>query len=72
VNIFPVKFLGAFAKLRKGSISFVKSVCPSVRMEQLGSQWTEFHEMGYKSIFRKSVEEVQVSLKSGKNNGHVT
>jgi len=26
------RFLGAFAKLRKATISFVMSVCPSVRM----------------------------------------
>ena len=35
-------FLGAFAKSRKATISFVKSVCPSVRMQQLGSHWTDF------------------------------
>ena len=29
--------LGAFAKFRKATISFVISVLPSVRMEQLGS-----------------------------------
>ena len=44
-----VKFLGAFAKLRKAAISFVMSVRPSVRpsvrMEQLGSHWTDFHEI---------------------------
>jgi hypothetical protein len=38
-------FLGAFAKLRKVTIIFVMSVCPSVRMEQLGSNWTDFHEI---------------------------
>ena len=38
-------FLGDFAKLRKASISFVMSVGPSVRMEQLGSHWTDFHEI---------------------------
>jgi hypothetical protein len=27
----PLEFLGAFAKLRKGNINFVMSVCPSVR-----------------------------------------
>jgi len=36
-----VSLLGAFEKLRKATISFVMSVCPSVRtslrMEQLGS-----------------------------------
>jgi len=35
-------FLRALAKLRKATISFVMSVCPSVRMEQLGSYWTDF------------------------------
>ena len=36
--------LGAFAKLRKATITFVVSVCLSVPMEQLGSHWTYFHE----------------------------
>jgi hypothetical protein len=36
-------------------------VRPSVRMEQLGSHWTEFHEIWY---FLKSVEKIQVSSKS--------
>jgi hypothetical protein len=31
------RFLGAIAKLRKATVSFHKSVCPSVRMEQLCS-----------------------------------
>jgi len=42
-------FLGAFAKLRIVTISFVMSVCPSVRLsvqvEQLGSHWTDVHEI---------------------------
>jgi hypothetical protein len=38
-------FLGAFAKLRKVTISFVMSVRPSARMEHLGSHWTVFHEI---------------------------
>jgi len=37
------RFLGALAKLRKVTISFVMSVCPSVRMEQLVSHWTDCH-----------------------------
>jgi hypothetical protein len=44
------------------------SVCLSVRMEQLGSHLTDFHEIWYLSIFRTSVEKIQVSLKSFKNN----
>ena len=44
----------------------------SVRMGQLGSQWTNFHEIWYLSIFRKSVENIQVAIKSDKNNGYET
>jgi hypothetical protein len=33
-----------FAKLRKATISFIMSVCPSIRpMEKLGFQWKDFH-----------------------------
>jgi hypothetical protein len=43
---FNFTFLGAFAKkLRKETISFLISVRPSVRMEQFGSHWTDFHEI---------------------------
>jgi hypothetical protein len=45
-------------------------VCPSVRMEQFISHWTDFHEISYLRILRKSVEKIQVSLKSDKNNGY--
>jgi hypothetical protein len=43
-------FLDAFAKLRKVAIGFVMSAClpifcPSTRIEQLGSYWTDFHEI---------------------------
>jgi hypothetical protein len=37
--------------------------CLSVRMEQLSSHWTDFHEIWYLGIFRKPVEKIQVSLK---------
>jgi hypothetical protein len=37
-------------------------------MEQIGSQWKDFHEIRYLNNFRKSVEKFQVSLKSDKNN----
>jgi hypothetical protein len=39
------ELLVAFAKLGKSTISFVMSVRPSVRMEQLGSHWRDFHEI---------------------------
>jgi hypothetical protein len=38
-------------------------------MEQLASHWTYFHEIWYFIIFSKSVEKIQVSLKSNNNNG---
>ena len=39
------------------------SVRRSVRMEQLGYQWTEIHENLYLIIFRKSVGEKSSSIK---------
>ena len=62
--------LGVFAKLRKATINFVMSVCPSVIMEHLGYHVKEFHEIVYLIIFRKSVEKIQFSLKSDKNKGY--
>jgi hypothetical protein len=47
------------------------SIHPAIHMEQLGSHWTDFHESWYSSIFQKSVEKIQVSLKSDKNNGYM-
>jgi hypothetical protein len=43
--------LGAFGKLRKVTFSFVMYVRPSFRMEQLRSQWADFYEISYLSIF---------------------
>jgi hypothetical protein len=43
--------LGALAKLRKVTNSFVISVCLSVSMEQLGSHWTYFQENLYILVF---------------------
>ena len=67
-------FFGVFTKLRKATVSFVMSVrpsiCPSVRMEQLGSNWMEFQAICYLRIFRKNCR--NISLQSDKNNGHFT
>jgi len=41
-------------------------------MGQLGSRWTDMHEISYVNIFLKSVEKIHVSLKSDKNNGYFT
>ena len=62
-------FLGACAKLRRTNIGFVMFVRMSVRpvrMEQLGSHWTDFHEIWYLRIFRKYVNRIQVWLKPDK------
>ena len=47
------------------------SSCP-IRTQQLVSHWTDLCEIQHTSIFRKSVEKIQVSLKSDKNNGYLT
>jgi hypothetical protein len=48
------------------------SVRLSFRMENLGSHWTDFHEIWYYSIFRNSVQKIQISFKLDKNNGYFT
>jgi hypothetical protein len=75
---FIYEFSGAFANLRKETIS--RHVCPfdclsvhpSVRMKQLGSHGTDFLEIWYLNTFRICVEKSQVSIKYDKKNGHVT
>ena len=61
--------LGAFAKLRKATFSFITAlcpfVCPSLRMEQLGPHCTNFHEICCFSILRKISRENTSSLKMG-------
>jgi len=67
-NCISWQLLVAFAKLRKATFSFVMSLCLSFRMEQLDSHWTDFHEIWYLSIFRKCIDNIQILLKSDKNN----
>ena len=62
-------FLGASAKLRNVTIK-LHHVRPSVRIEQLGSRWTEVREIWYLSIFRKYGEKIQVLVKYEKKNGY--
>ena len=54
------------------SASSCLAVRPCVRMVQHDSHWTNFHEVWYSSVFRKSVEKTQVPLESDKNNGCFT
>ena len=44
----------------------------SVGMGQFVSHLTDFHEICYLSMFKKSVEKIKVSLKPDKNNGYFT
>jgi len=60
--------LGEIAKnCEKTTINLFMCVCLSVHMEQLGSNWTDFLEIWYLGVFRKSVEKIRVSLQSDKN-----
>jgi hypothetical protein len=69
-KIFVLTFiLRAFAKLRKRLLA---SSCQPVRMEKLGLHKANFHEILYLCIFLTSVEKIQVSIKSDKNNGYFT
>jgi hypothetical protein len=51
---------------------FIMSVCPSVRMYQHGSYWTDFHDIWYAKLVWRSVESLQIWLKSGRRVGHFT
>jgi hypothetical protein len=44
----------------------------SVHVEGLGSHWMDFHEIWYLRIFWKSIEKIQVSLKSDINSRYLT
>jgi len=48
-----IAFLGTLTTLRKATVSFVMSLSirSSLRMEQLGSHWTDFYEILYLRIF---------------------
>jgi hypothetical protein len=66
-NTNTVYFYALSEKFRKATISFVVSVRVYVRMEQLVSHWTDFHEIWYLNIFRKYVEKIEVLLKGEEN-----
>jgi hypothetical protein len=62
---------GTFAKLRKAIITFVTSICPP-EWNNSRSHWAGFHEISSLILFRKFVENIQVTLQPGKNNGYST
>jgi hypothetical protein len=49
-----------------------KSVRPTVRMKQLGSNRMDSREISYLSVFPKTEEKIQVPLKSDTKNGYFT
>jgi hypothetical protein len=53
-------------------MSVCLSFCLTVRLEQLDSHWSDFYEDWYLSIFRKSAEKIQVSLKLDNKSSHFT
>ena len=68
-----VNFYALLAKLREATISFVVSLYPTVRMEQLGSHYIRvFMKFDIRVFFRKSAEKIQVSLRSDENKGYFT
>ena len=65
-----LNFLGAFAALRRATLSFV-DICPSTwNSATTGRIRTTY--TSYLRIVRKSVEKIQVLLTSGKNIGYFT
>jgi len=65
------EWLGAFSKIAESDYK-LRHVLPPVRTEQLGSHRTDFNEISYLSIFRKSVKKFQGALESDENNGDFT
>jgi hypothetical protein len=68
---FPY-LLRVCAKLRKTTVIFAMSVRPSVRLLQLGSHWTDFHEIWYVNIFENLLRKVKFLSKSDMNKGYFT
>jgi hypothetical protein len=54
-----VLFLGVFAKSQKVTSTIVIPDCPSIRLEQLGYLWLDFHLIWCLRIFRKSVQKIK-------------
>ena len=61
-------FFRGIRKIAKNDCNFVICVPPFVRQ----CETMDFHELGYLSIFRRCVEDTEISLKSYKNNRYFT
>ena len=68
-NEFGARSQNCEKRLRAASYLTVRL---SIRVEKLGSHWTDLHRTWYLRIARKSVEKIQVSLKSDKNDVYLT
>jgi len=72
----PLSFelVNVFRRVREiaKSVSLLRICLSVICMEQHGSHWTDFHEIIDLRILRKSVEKIQVSLKSDKNKRYFT
>ena len=74
VNFWPFSAFDVKYGRRRESHHYLRHVCgsvrpsvrPSVRMEQLGSHWTDVHEIFYLNTCRKSVHTIKILLKSAK------
>jgi len=60
-------FLGMFEHLRRANISFVISFRLSIHIEQVCSQWTDFHDVVW-----KPAKKIQVSVNYDKYNRYFT
>jgi len=60
-----------FLKIAKRDY-YLRHVYPSFRLGQLSSHWTDIYETRYSRIFKKSVQKLQVALRSEKNNRYFT
>jgi hypothetical protein len=69
IRIVASDILGTFAKLRRAIVSFVMSLCSSVRMGNSAPTGRIFMKFAY---FRKSIEKIIFQLKSGKNKWYCT
>jgi hypothetical protein len=67
--VFQFLVLRRVRKIAK-SDCLLRHVCLSIYMKQLGSQWTDFREIWYLSVFGKSVQKIQAWLMFDKNNAY--
>ena len=70
-SVFNITFFRQNCDKRQ-LVALCLPVCPSVRMEQLGSHRTDFHEIWCLSIFEKYVKRIQISFRCDKNKGYFT